>query len=95
MDVGDSRAAIRAKAEQAIRHAKELRAEAAEQRLRTQAQRELEQRATAAARSQAPIDATSLSCGRCGAVWEGSEILDAMRRRPVCLLCGGPLTPVP
>jgi hypothetical protein len=54
---------------------------------REQAQRQREQ--------PVPLDGELLDCDRCGATWRKEAIVEASTRHPVCLLCGGHLTPVP
>jgi hypothetical protein len=91
----DSARALRAKADQAKRHAEDQRREAHEQRARAHEQRDAEARAVAAAQRAMALEAALLSCERCNATWRREAIRDATRRHPCCLLCGGPLAPVP
>jgi NAD-dependent SIR2 family protein deacetylase len=95
MDLGDAAEALRATAELAKRHAEALRRQAHEQREMARAQREAEARAVEAARGAVPLEGELLRCARCNATWRREAILEATRRQPSCLLCGGSLTPVP
>jgi hypothetical protein len=95
MEMGNPGDAVRAKADMARRHARDVRDEAREQRTRTIDQREAEAKAVATAADAAAIEAEFLYCGRCHATWDGDAIKEATRRRPVCLLCGGPLVAAP
>jgi hypothetical protein len=93
MELGDAGQALRAKAEQAKRHAKAQLDEARGQRARAAEQRETEQRAVDAARESVELDGPLLQCVRCTATWRREAVREATRRRQVCLLCGGPLVP--
>ena len=95
MEWGDPGEALRAKAELAMQHAHQVRAAAHEQRERAAALRGLERAAVEAARAHFQPDAEFLHCGLCDAVWRTDAVAESMRRRPSCLLCGGPLGPVP
>src|SRR4051812_34745598 len=85
------REALRAKTQQAQHHAQDVRADAQAQRERTRVRREAETEAVDAARAALHVTAEELECRRCGAVWSADAIRAAVRRRPGCLFCGGPL----
>jgi hypothetical protein len=93
MELGDAGEALRAKAEQAKRHAKSQVDEAREQRVRATEQREAEEQAVDAARESVELDGPLLQCVRCAAIWRREAIVEATRRHQVCLMCGGPLVP--
>jgi ElaB/YqjD/DUF883 family membrane-anchored ribosome-binding protein len=93
--LGDSGEAVRAKADLARRHAEEIRGKAKQQRARAREQREAEARAVTAAAAAADTDAELLYCARCRATWRAEEVRAATRRKPGCLMCGGPLAPAP
>jgi hypothetical protein len=95
MDFGDTHDAVRAKAELAKRHAERMREEARKQRDRARDQRRLEEEAVRAARSSMRLEGQLLRCGHCNAVWTREAVEESTRRKPGCLLCGRPLTPVP
>jgi hypothetical protein len=95
MELGDSEQALRAKVELAKRHAQDLARGARKQRERARDQLEAEERLREAARASAPAEETLLHCPRCNATWRGDAVREATRRRVGCLVCGGPLTPVP
>ena len=95
MEWGDPGEALRAKAELAQRHAGEQRAQAGRQRDRTREQRLAEQRAVADAKQGVRLDGEVVYCTNCGASWSVDAVREATRRRAGCLLCGGPLAPLP
>jgi hypothetical protein len=95
MELGDAGEALRAKAELARRHAEEMQRQAREQRAAALIQREAEEGAVRAARRGIELEGELLRCTRCSGVWRRDAILEATRRQAGCLLCGGPLTPVP
>ena len=88
MELGDAGDALRAKAELAKRHARDLKNHAREQQARAVEQRLAEARAL---RLTEPL----MYCARCGATWRSDAIREGTRRRAGCLLCGGPLSPLP
>jgi len=79
MEWGDPGEALRAKAEPA----------------RRTAIREAERLAVEAARAEVGPAESFLHCRRCNAVWRADAVAEAVRGEPRCLLCGGPLAPVP
>jgi hypothetical protein len=95
MGLGDPGEALRAQAQLAKRHAEQLCAEAARQQERARTQCAADEAVAMAAWNAAHIEADALHCPRCNAVWRSEAVKEAMRLRPGCLLCGGPLTPVP
>jgi hypothetical protein len=95
MDLGDAGKALRAKAEMAVRHAESQRDQARGQRVQAREQRDLEEHAVETARQSPDLEGDSLYCPRCRATWRTEAVREAARRRPSCLLCGGPLARVP
>ena len=91
MELGDAGDALRAKAEQARRHAAELREGARGQREHAAEQRDAEASAVEAARARETLPGELLFCPRCNATWTADAVREATRRRPGCLLCGGQL----
>jgi hypothetical protein len=57
--------------------------------------RDAETRAVVLAEAAADLGGDCLFCPECCAVWRRDAALDARRFQPACLLCGGPLTPLP
>lgn len=94
-DLDEERQALRAKVELACRHAEELRALALRQRFHARELRESEQRAVEAAKRRSRFPTELVYCAHCAATWRVDAIIEATRRHPVCLICGGPLAPVP
>jgi hypothetical protein len=95
MELGDPGEALRAKAELAKRHAEEVREDAQRQREKATEIRDAERQAVDAAKAKTDASVPFLRCGRCSAVWRADAVAEAVRREPRCLLCGGPLAPVP
>jgi hypothetical protein len=95
MELGDAGDALRAKAELAKRHARDLKNHAREQQARAVEQRLAEARAVEAARRALRLTEPLMYCARCGATWRSDAIREGTRRRAGCLLCGGPLSPLP
>jgi hypothetical protein len=90
MELGDAGDALRAKAELAKRHARDLKNHAREQQARAVEQRLAEARAVEAARRALRLTEPLMYCARCS-----DAIREGTRRRAGCLLCGGPLSPLP
>jgi hypothetical protein len=95
MELGDAGDALRAKSEQARRHAEDVRDGARGQHERAAEQREAEARAVEAARERDALPGPLVFCVRCNATWTAEAVREATRRRPSCLLCGGPVTAPP
>jgi hypothetical protein len=95
MEWGDPGEALRAKTELAIRHAAEVCGRARVQLDRAAELRRADREAVEAAKSEVQAGAAFLHCEHCSAVWRAEAVAEVMRRKPRCLLCGGPLAPVP
>jgi hypothetical protein len=95
MQWGDPGEALRAEVELAKRQNQDVRARARVQRERADRLRGARREGLAAAKSKLASAESSFRCRRCNAVWEADAVAETMRREPRCLLCGGPLAPVP
>jgi hypothetical protein len=95
MQWGDPGEALRAEVELAKRQNEDVRARARVQRERAERLRAAQREGSATAKSKIGSAESSFRCRRCNAVWGADAVAETMRREPRCLLCGGPLAPVP
>ena len=95
MEWGDPKEALRAEVELAKRQSEKVRARARAEQERSENLRAPEREAVEAAKARVRSSEGSLRCRRCNAVWRADAVAESMRREPLCLLCGGPLTAVP
>jgi rubrerythrin len=95
MEWGDPSEALRAEVERAKHQNEKVRARARAEQERAAKLRDADREGVEAARSKVESAGGAFRCRRCNAVWEAEAVAETMRREPRCLLCGGPVAPVP